>query len=140
MGNVRAVDRGVWQAHGNNFAFYDPPRPGPGEPPPEGAVLIAPFLATTYKDDCRGRYKVNADRTFSYDIDCTTDIETAWAPGARIQIDNLHYHGQIEGGGEGFIAANVSGKVQTQVITLPDGWQYNQYRICGSHSNGVRVR
>lgn len=122
-GNLRSTEKGLFQSQGTFFG--DPSFPS--------------FTIATYTDDCAGTYRVNPDRSFTSDLGCFTDIITGFAPGARIRLDGLRNEGQITGLGEAFIAWIVDGIVQTQYFTLPDGTQFQQYRVCAQTMQGIRV-
>jgi hypothetical protein len=122
-GNMSGSEKGVFQNHGGFFSD----------------ATFPSFPIATYTDQCTGTYEVNADRSFTYEVGCDTDLITGFSPGTRIRVDGIRYEGQIEAKGEAFIAAGVDAAVQTQYFTQPDGPPFTQYRVCGGHLNAVRV-
>jgi hypothetical protein len=114
-GTFTAVDKGVYQAHGQSFPGY--------------------FPISTYTDYCRGVYKVNADLSYATEVSCVTVLHTGFFAGATITASGIRGQGQLSAIADSFVAGNVAGTVNTQYFSTG----LVQQRICGVQSSGIKI-
>ena len=114
-GTLTLTEKGIYRNHGGSFP---------------GSVPI-----TTYADICSGKYQVNADLSFTYEVDCTTTFITGFFTGQTVSVSGLKYEGQLNRWLDSYIATEVSNAVQTQHFS--DG--HTNQRVCGGHSTALRI-
>lgn len=114
-GTMSLAEKGIYQNHGTSFP--------------------ASFPITTYADVCSGKYQVNADLSFSYELDCTTTFITGFFTGQTVSVSGIKVEGQLDRWRESFIASGVSDTVQIQHFS--DG--HTNPRICASQASAIKI-